>query len=92
MPASTGQLRWLQQLGFDVSVDWTRQQATIALDDVKTRMSDALAKIRARGFSVSVSGSRRIVVGPNDRLDLIQRDWIEQHRKPLLFALKAEAA
>ena len=92
MPASTGQLRWLQQLGFDVSVDWTRQQATIALDDVKTRMSDALAKIRARGFSVSVSGSRRIVVGPNDQLDLIQRDWIEQHRKPLLFALKAETA
>ena len=92
MPASTGQLRWLQQLGYDVSVDWTRQQATIALDDVKTRMSDALAKIRARGFSVSVSGSRRIVVGPNDRLDLIQRDWIEQHRKPLLFALKAETA
>lgn len=92
MPASTGQLRWLQQLNYDVSVDWTRQQATIALDDVKTRMSDALAKIRARGFSVSVSGSRRIVVGPNDRLDLIQRDWIEQHRKPLLFALKAETA
>ena len=90
MPASTGQLRWLQQLNFDVSVDWTRQQATIALDDVKTRMSDALAKIRSRGFTVSVSGPRRIIVEPDDRLDLIQRSWIEQHKKPLLFALKAE--
>jgi hypothetical protein len=90
MPASTGQLRWLQQLGYDVSVDWTRQQATIALDDVKTRMSDALAKIRSRGFTVSVSGPRRIIVEPDDRLDLIQRSWIEQHKKPLLFALKAE--
>ena len=90
MPASTGQLRWLQQLGFDVSVDWTRQQATIALDDVKTRMSDALKKIRAKGFSVSISGPRKIIVDPDHRLDLIQRDWIEQHKKPLLFALKAE--
>ena len=90
MPASTGQLRWLQQLGYDVSVDWTRQQATIALDDVKLRMVDALAKIRARGFSVSISGPRRIIVDPDDRLDLIQRSWIEQHKKLLLFALKAE--
>jgi len=89
MPASTGQLRWLQQLGFDVSVDWTRQQATIALDDVKTRMSDALLKIRSRGFTV-IAGNRRVIIDPEDRLDLIQRDWIEQHRKPLLFALKAE--
>ena len=89
MPASTGQLRWLQQLGFDVSVDWTRQQATIALDDVKLRMSDALAKIRAKGFTV-IAGNRRVIIDPEDRLDLLQRDWIEQHRKPLLFALKAE--
>ena len=90
MPASTGQLRWLQQLGYDVSVDWSRQQATIALDDVKIKMSDALAKIRAKGFTVSVSGPRRVIIDPVDRLDLLQRDWIEQHRKPLLFALKAE--
>ena len=89
MPASTGQLRWLQQLNFDVSVDWTRQQATIALDDVKTRMSDALAKIRAKGFTV-VAGNRRVIVEPPDRLDLLQKDWIERNKKPLLFALKAE--
>ena len=89
MPASTGQLRWLQQLGFDVSVDWTRQQATIALDEVKTQMTDALKKIRAKGFTV-VASNRRVIVEPPDRLDLIQRDWIEQHKKPLLFALKAE--
>ena len=89
MPASTGQLRWLQQLGYDLSVGWTRQQATIALDEVKAKMTDALAKIRAKGFTV-IAGNRRVIVDPNDRLDLLQRDWIEQHRKPLLFALKAE--
>jgi superfamily II DNA or RNA helicase len=89
MPASTGQMTWLNSLGFDVSVNWTRQQATIALDEVKTRMTDALAKIRAKGFTV-IAGNRRVIVEPPDRLDLIQRSWIEQHKKPLLFALKAE--
>ena len=89
MPASTGQIRWLQQLGFDVSVDWSRQQATIALDEVKTQMTDALKKIRAKGFTV-VAGNRRVIVEPPDRLDLLQKDWIEKHKKPLLFALKAE--
>ena len=89
MPASTGQLRWLQQLNFDMSVHWTRQQATIALDNVNTQMADALKKIRAKGFTV-IAGNRRVIIDPEDRLDLIQRTWIEQHKKPLLFALKAE--
>ncbi len=88
-PASVKQLRALADFGYDTSDSWTRQQASKALDDSVKLMSNAIERIRGKGFVVHAANNQ-LIVAPWTDLDLIQRDWIEQHKKPLLFALKAE--
>ena len=88
-PASWKQLRELADHGYDVSVEWTRGQASRALDESRAVMSTALDKIRSRGFRIAASGGQ-LKVDPIDQLDLIQKSWIDRNRKPLLSALRAE--
>jgi Type III restriction enzyme, res subunit/Helicase conserved C-terminal domain len=88
-PASWRQLRELADYNYDLSVDWTRGQASKALDESRTVMTTALDKIRSRGFRIAASGGQ-LKVDPIDQLDLIQRSWIDRNRKPLLSALMAE--
>ena len=88
-PASVKQLRALADFGYDTSDSWTRQQASKALDESVKLMSNAIERIRGKGFVVH-SANNQLIVAPWTDLDLIQRSWIEQHKKPLLFALKAE--
>lgn len=87
-PASFKQLRKLADCNYDVSVEWTRAQADKALNDSLKRMTTIIEKIKARGFSIEAAGNG-VKVEPLDRLDLIQRSWIDAHRKPLLVALTA---
>ena len=87
-PASYKQLRKLADCGYDTSAEWTRAQADKALADSLSRMSRMIEKIKARGFSIEAAGNA-VKVEPFDRLDLIQRSWIDQHKKPLLLALTA---
>jgi superfamily II DNA or RNA helicase len=88
-PASMKQLRELADHGYDVSAEWTRGQASRALDESRDIMFIALDKIRSRGFKIAASGNQ-LKVDPIDQLDLIQRSWIDRNRKPLLSALRAE--
>ena len=88
-PASWKQLRELADYHYDLSVEWTRGQASKALDESRAVMTTALDKIRARGFRIAASGGQ-LKVDPIDQLDLIQKSWIDRNRKPLLSALRAE--
>ena len=87
-PASYKQLRKLADCGYDTSVEWTRAQADKALNDSLKRMTTMIEKIKARGFSIEAAGNA-VKVEPFDRLDLLQRGWIDAHKKPLLLALTA---
>jgi ATP-dependent helicase IRC3 len=88
-PASWKQLRELADYHYDLSVEWTRGQASKALDESRAVMFTALDKIRSRGFRIAASGNQ-LKVDPADQLDLIQRSWIDKNRKPLLSALRSE--
>lgn len=88
-PASWKQLRELADHGYDVSAEWTRAQASKALDESRAVMFNALDKIRSRGFKIAASGNQ-LKIDPDDQLDLIQRSWIDRNRKPLLSALREE--
>ena len=88
-PASWKQLRELADYHYDLSVEWTRGQASKALDESRAVMITALDKIRSRGFQIDIAGSQ-LRVDPADQLDLIQKSWIDRNRKPLLSALLAE--
>lgn len=88
-PASWKQLRELADHGYDLSVEWTRAQASKALDESRAVMFAALDKIRSRGFKIAASGNQ-LKIDPVDQLDLIQRSWIDRNRKPLLSALRSE--
>ena len=87
-PASYKQLRKLADCGYDVSAEWTRAQADKALADSVSKMSRMIEKIKARGFSIEATGNS-VKVEPFDKLDLLQRGWLDAHRKPLLVALQA---
>ena len=87
-PASYKQLRKLADCGYDTSAEWTRAQADKALTDSVNKMTAMIKRIKARGFSIEAAGNA-LKVEPFDRLDLIQRSWIDAHRKPLLLALTA---
>ena len=87
-PGSYKQLRKLADCGYDTSAEWTRAQADKALNDSLKRMTTMIEKIKARGFSIEAAGNA-VKVEPFDKLDLLQRGWIDQHRKPLLLALTA---
>ena len=88
-PASWKQLRELADYHYDLSVEWTRAQASRALDESRAVMNLALDKIRSRGFQIEASGDQ-LKIDPVDQLDLIQRSWIDRNRKPLLSALRSE--
>lgn len=85
--ASMKQLKRLADCGYDVSVEWNRGQASKALDESRKVMSKAIEKIRAKGFSIEVVG-KKLIVEPDDDLDLVQKSWIKRNQKPLLFALR----
>ncbi len=86
-PASWKQIKQLSECGYDVSCDWTRQQASKALDENRAIMTAAIEKIRSKGFFIEAKGNR-LRVAPIERLDLTQRSWLARNQKPLLFALR----
>ena len=87
-PASWKQLRELADHGYDVSAEWTRGQASKALDELHNTINAAIDKIRAKGFTIEIYRNK-LMVEPKDGLDLIQKAWIKKNSKPLLYALKA---
>lgn len=88
LPPSPRQMRALKAHGYDVTAEWTRQQANQALDDAAKMMETALARIRRAGFEITATG-RRLTVRPDDRLSAVQRDWITARQAAILAHMSA---
>jgi superfamily II DNA or RNA helicase len=86
-PATKKQLRKLADCGYDISAEWTRAQADKALTDSLDSMTAMIKRIKARGFTIEVIGSR-LKVNPVDQLNDNQCDWISRNYKPLVYAIK----
>lgn len=88
LPPSPRQLRALKAHGYDVTVEWTRQQANVALDDAAKRIETAIDRIRRAGFEITATG-RRLTVQPEHRLSGPQREWIAARQAAIIAHMSA---
>ena len=88
LPPSPRQLRALKANGYDVTVEWTRQQANVALDEAEKRIGTAIDRIRRAGFEITATG-RRLTVHPEHRLSGPQREWIAARQAAIIAHMSA---
>ena len=87
-PVTPWHLKQLKDLGYDVNQSWTLGQHSRAVESAKASGSSALIKIRRAGFKVQVIG-KDLSIKPAEKMDGIQRAWVDKNRPALLLALNA---
>ena len=87
-PVTPWHLKQLKNLGYDVNQPWTLGQHSRAVESAKASGSSALIKIRRAGFKVQVIG-KDLSIKPAEKMDGIQRAWVDKNRPALLLALNA---